>query len=53
MSVTWHVDDLKVLYRIGGDIKKLLRFLGKKYGNKFTVNHRKIHDSWGLILTTI
>lgn len=38
MTVIWHVDDLKVSHKSGAKITKLLRFLGKKYGNKITVN---------------
>jgi hypothetical protein len=48
MTVTWHVDDLKVSHKSGVELTKLLCFLGKKYGNKITVNRGAIHDYLGM-----
>jgi hypothetical protein len=48
MTVTWHVDDLKVSHKNGWELTKLLQFLGKKYGNKITVNRGLVHDYLGM-----
>ena len=37
MTVTWHVDDLKMSHKSELDTKFIV-YLGKLYGNKITVN---------------
>ena len=37
MTVTWHVDDLKVSHVDDFEITKFILFLAKKYGDKITV----------------
>lgn len=34
MTVTWHVNDIKLLQKNGMEIPKLLRFLGEWYWDK-------------------
>jgi hypothetical protein len=48
MTVTWHVDDLKVSHKSNVKLAKLLRFLGKKYGNRIIVNRGLMHNYLGM-----
>jgi hypothetical protein len=50
MTVTWHVDDLKVSHKDGDEITKFLLYLGKLYGNRITVNRGVVHDYLGMDL---
>ena len=44
MTVTWHVDDLKVSHKSELEIAKFIDYLGKLYGNKITVKQGVVHD---------
>ena len=50
MTVTWHVDDLKVSHKDDHEITKFLLFLGKLYSDRITVNRRVVHDYLGMDL---
>ena len=50
MTVTWHVDDLKVSHDSSFEITKFVVFLGKKYGDKITVTRGDYHDYLGIDL---
>ena len=50
MTVTWHVDDLKVSHKDDDEITKFLLFLGKLYGDRITVNRGVVHDYLGMDL---
>ena len=45
MTVTWHVDDLKVSHKDPQEVIKFAEYLCTVYGKKLTVKHRgKVHD---------
>ena len=50
MTVTWHVDDLKVSHNDYHEITKFLMYLGDLYGNRITVNRGDVHDYLGMDL---
>ena len=50
MTVTWHVDDLKVSHKDKFVVTKFLKYLGDLYGNRITVNRGKVHDYLGMDL---
>jgi len=50
MTVTWHVDDLKVSHKDKFVVTKFLKYLGDLYGNRITVNRGKVHDCLGMDL---
>ena len=47
MTVTWHVDDLKVSQKSELEITKFIVYPGKLYGNKITVKQGDVHDYLG------
>ena len=53
MTVTWHVDDLKVSHKDPFEITKLAHFLSKIYGQKLVVHRGKYHDYLGMDLITL
>ena len=50
MSVTWHVDDLKVSHKEGADLKKFGQFLRDNFGDMLTEHIGNIHDYLGIDL---
>ena len=50
MTVTWHVDDLKVSHEDPFEITKFAHFLSKIYGQKLVVHRGKYHDYLGMDL---
>merc|ERR1711933_326410 len=47
MTVTWHVDDLKVSHKDPQEITKFADYLSGIYGEKLTVKRGKVHDYLG------
>ena len=50
MTVTLHVNDLKVSHKDDDEITKFLLFLKKLYGDCITVNRGVVHDYLGMDL---
>ena len=50
MTVTWHVDKLKVSHKYPYQITKFAIYLSIIYGGKLTVKWGKIHDYIGMDL---
>eukprot|EP00804_Cyclotella_cryptica_P008907 CCRYP_012017-RA/>CCRYP_012017-RA protein AED:0.23 eAED:0.23 QI:0/0/0/0.75/0.33/0.25/4/0/1155 len=50
MTLTWHVDDLKVSHRDSFELTKFILYLVRIYGNQITVNRGKYHDYLGMDL---
>ena len=48
MTVTWHVDDLKISHKESTEVTKFIRDLGAIYGNKLTVTRGKVHSYLGM-----
>ena len=48
LTVTWHVDDLKMSCVDEIEITKLLVYLGGKYGEKIVVHKGDVHDYLGI-----
>ena len=48
MTVTWHVDDLKISHKDEEELKKIISELGAIYGNKLTVMRGKEHLYLGM-----
>ena len=50
MTVTWHVDNLKVSHEYPAEITKFANYLAAIYGEALTVHRGKIHDYLGMDL---
>ena len=50
MTVTWHVDDLKVSHKDPFEITKFATYLSSIYGKKLSVKRGKVHDYLGMDL---
>ena len=50
MTVTFHVDDLKISHVEEFELTKMIIWLGKKYGNKLVVHRGDAHDCLGMDL---
>ena len=50
MTVTWHVDDLKVSHKDPFEINKFATYLSSIYGKKLLVKRGKVHDYLGVNL---
>ena len=50
MTVTFHVDDLKISHVDQLELTKMTIWLGKKYGNKLVVHRGDVHDYLGMDL---
>ena len=48
MTVTWHVDDLKISHKDEKEVTKFIKGLGETYGNKLTVTRGKVHSYLGM-----
>ena len=50
MTVTWHVDDLKVSHKDPFEITKFVHYLSLNYGKKLTVKRGKVYEYLGMDL---
>ena len=50
MTVTWHVDNLKVSHKDPHQITKFSSYLSSIYGEKLAVKIGKVHDYIGMEL---
>ena len=50
MTVTWHVDDLKISHKYGMEVTKFLHHFGQNYGERMKVHRGKVHDYLGMDL---
>ena len=48
MTVTWHVDDLKISHQDEEELTKLISELGAIYGIKLTAMRGKVHSYLGM-----
>ena len=48
MTVTWHVDDLKIYHKDSRDATKFIKHFGDIYGYSMTLNRGKVHDYFGM-----
>ena len=48
ITVTWHVDDLKVYHVEEKEVSKFCMQLLDIYGSKIKVNHGKVHSYLGI-----
>ena len=48
MTVTWHVDDLKISHKESDEVTKFIRELGQLYDNDLTVCRGKAHSYLGM-----
>ena len=44
MTVTWHVDDLKISHKDSREVTKFIKHFGDIYGDRMTVHRVKVHD---------
>ena len=44
MTVTWHVDDLKISHKESDEVTKFINELGKRYDNDLTVHRGTVHS---------
>ena len=44
MTVTWHVDDLKISHKESTEVTKFIHALGTIYGDRLSVTRGKIHS---------
>ena len=47
MTMTWHVDDLKISHKESTEATTFIRDLGAIYGNKLTVTRGKVYSYLG------
>ena len=50
MTVTWHVDDLKLSHMDSNEVTKRIEHFKKIYGNRMTIHRGKVHDYLGMDL---
>ena len=50
MTVTWHVDDLKIPHKDSREVTKFIKRFGDIYGDRMTVHRGKVHDYLGMDL---
>ena len=50
MTVTWHIDDLKVSHKDPFEITRFATYLSSIYGKKLSVKRGKVHDYLGMDL---
>ena len=48
MTVTWHVNDLKISHEESTEVTKYIHDLGEIYGNKLTFTRGKVHLYLGM-----
>ena len=50
MTVTWHVDDLKISHKDSREVTKCIEHFRKIYGDRMTIHRCKVHDYLGMDL---
>ena len=50
MTVTWHVDDLKIPHKDSREVTKFIKHFGDIYGARMTLHRGKVHDYLGMDL---
>ena len=50
MTVTWHVNDLKISHMDSNEVMKCIEHFKKIYGNRMTIHRGKVHDYLGMDL---
>ena len=50
MTVTWHVDDLKISHLDSNEVTKYIEHFKKIYGDRMTIHCGKVHDYLGMDL---
>ena len=50
MTVTWHVDDLKISHKDSLEVTNVLHHFGQIYGECTTVHYGNVHDYMGMYL---
>eukprot|EP00970_Alexandrium_tamarense_P015266 scaffold4923_cov115-Alexandrium_tamarense.AAC.1 len=50
MTITWHVDDLKISHADSFEVTKMIAYLSQIYGDKMTVKRGDVHDYLGMDL---
>ena len=50
MTVTLHVDDLKISHKDSTEVTKFIKHFGDIYGDRMTVHRGKVHDYLGMDL---
>ena len=50
LTITWHVDYLKVPHKDQSEVKKIVEYLQGIYGDQMTVRRGKVHDYLGMTL---
>ena len=50
MTVTWHVDYLKISNKDSREVTKFIKRFGNIYGDRMTVHRGKVHDYLGIDL---
>ena len=50
MTVTWHVDDLKISHKDSREVTKFIKHFGDIYGERMTVHRGKVHAYLGMDL---
>ena len=50
MTVTWHVDDLKISHMDSNEVTKCIEHFKKIYGNRMAIHRGKVHDYLGMDL---
>ena len=48
MTVTWHVDDLKISHKKEDEVTKFILGLAKIYGPKLSIHRGKLHSYLGM-----
>ena len=50
MTVTWHVNDLKIFHKDSREVTKCIKHFGKIYGDRMSIHRSKVHDYLGVDL---
>ena len=50
ITVTWHVDNLKISHMDSNEVTKCIEHFKKIYGDRMTIHRGKVHDYLGMDL---
>ena len=50
MTVTWHVDDLKISHMDSNEVTKCIKHFKNIYGDRMTIHRGKVHNYLGMDL---
>ena len=50
MTMTWHVDDIKISHKDSREVTKCIEHFRKIYGDRMTIHCGKVHDYLGMDL---